>query len=138
MLAYENADKHMDLISSCDCRFLHLSCCDEEIYSKFREAFPDMPLDMIDEEAMRSAPMKERWRKFGELFKRKIPDYNFGTLLRCNVEGEYDSPNTILGKSLVILIYQFAIGEILIVPKIQFLAIEIARNREGFNGRIRG
>ncbi|KFD63533.1 hypothetical protein M514_24246 [Trichuris suis] len=100
MLAYENADKHMDLISSCDCRFLHLSCCDEEIYGKFREVFPDMPLDMIDEEVMRSAPMKERWRKFGELFKHKVEDYNF-------------------------------------VPKIQFLAIEIARNREGFNGRMR-
>jgi hypothetical protein len=45
-------------------------------------------------------------------------DYNFGSLLRLNAAVDYSDANTA------------------IVPRIQFLAIEIARNREGYNNHI--
>lgn len=48
-----------------------------------------------------------------------MQDYSFGTLLRKDCEGEYTEENSIL------------------VPRIQFLAIELARNREGYNNGIR-
>lgn len=59
------------------------------------------------------------WRPFCEQFKEEVEDYSFGTLLRLDCSGEFSEENTTL------------------VPRIQFYAIEIARNREGFNDVIR-
>lgn len=44
-----------------------------------------------------------------------MEDYSYGTLLRLNSQKEYTEDNSIL------------------VTRIQFLAVEIARNRQGFN-----
>lgn len=55
------------------------------------------------------------WRPFCENYKEKVEDYNMGTLLRVDATGDYNEENTTL------------------VPRIQFFAIEIARNREGHN-----
>lgn len=62
---------------------------------------------------------KVKWRMFCERFKDIIEDYNFGTLLRTDCAGEYSENNSML------------------VPRIQFLAIELARNREGLNDGLR-
>lgn len=53
------------------------------------------------------------------MYKSKLENYNFATLLRLQCDGDYTPENTT------------------IAPKIQFYAIEIARNREGFNDVIR-
>lgn len=44
-----------------------------------------------------------------------VEDFNYGTLLRLNCSQGYTEENTIFA------------------PRIQFFAIEIARNREGYN-----
>ena len=47
--------------------------------------------------------------------KEVVEDFNFATLLRLDCTGDYSEANTIL------------------VTRAQFVAIEIARNREGLN-----
>ncbi len=58
---------------------------------------------------------KPKWRQFCNDMKDVIEDYNFATLLRLDSRSDYCESNSI------------------IVPRAQFIAIEIARNREGFN-----
>ena len=96
-----------------------LSPCDNEIYTAFRKEFPDMKVDVLDEmKDLKSDAMKKQWREFCEAHKH-VEDYSFATLLRLNSSGEYDEQNSV------------------IVTKIQFYAIELARNREGHNSSIR-
>lgn len=64
---------------------------------------------------MKSKEGKEKWRKFIKEYEKKISDYNFGTILRVSPGVEYDQDTTI-----------FAM-------RMQFYAIEIARNRAGLN-----
>lgn len=61
----------------------------------------------------------QKWRPFCESFKDVIEDYNFATLIRIDSTKDYSEENTI------------------IVPRIQFYAIEIVRNREGHNKKIK-
>jgi len=117
--AYENAQVHMSLISSCDPRFLKLSDQDDEIYEDFRKQFPNFPIEIVSEEALKSPEANMEWRNFMEKFKTIVEDYNFGSLLRLDANGLYDSDNTTL------------------VPRVQFLAVEVARNREGVNSKLR-
>lgn len=49
----------------------------------------------------------------------KVEDHSFGTLLRLDCREDYSEANSTL------------------VPRIQFYAIELARNREGHNNCIR-
>jgi len=46
---------------------------------------------------MKSPEGKTRWRKFIAPFEKVIEDYNFGTLMRLDVAGEYTEANTIFG-----------------------------------------
>lgn len=78
-----------------------------------------MSVGVLDEEKdFKSENAKVRWRKFIENFN-KLDDYNFGTLLRADASKECDPDNSIF------------------VVRIQFLAVEIARNREGCNDAIK-
>ncbi|VDN09805.1 unnamed protein product [Dibothriocephalus latus] len=52
-------------------------------------------------------------------FEDVIEDFNQGTLLRLDANKGYDEANTC------------------VVPRIQFLALEIARNRQGLNDRVK-
>ena len=70
---------------------------------------------MIDEEDLKSETAKTEWRSFCQKYEKIVDNYNLGVLIRQNCRGEYSEENSI-----------FAI-------RIQWLAIEIARNREGFN-----
>lgn len=63
--------------------------------------------------------MLQMWRPFCEQFKDEVEEYSFGTLLRLDCTDEFSQENTTL------------------VPRIQFYAIEIARNREGSNDVVR-
>lgn len=68
---------------------------------------------------MKNPEGKTKWRVFCEKFAKAIEDYSFGTLIRADASRGYDEHNSIL------------------VPRIQFYAIEIARNREGVNDDLR-
>jgi len=95
---------------------LRLTKFDDEIHEHFKKEFPDFdPADTIDEERMKSKQGKEEWRKFIAEYEKKVDDYNFGTMLRSNPKFEYGEKETI-----------FAV-------RMQFYAVEIARNRAGLN-----
>lgn len=95
---------------------LKLTKYDDEIYTKFREHFPDFDARArINEDDMKSAQGKEKWRGFIKLYEDRVEDFNFGTMLRADAGKEYNEEDTI-----------FAV-------RMQFYAIEIVRNREGVN-----
>lgn len=106
---------HFNLISSVPPRRLKLSKKDDLIYHQFREDFPDFKVNLISIDDLKSNEAKAKWRSFCEKFKESVEDYNFATLLRLDCNQDYNEKNT------------------LVTPRIQFLAIEIARNREGHN-----
>jgi len=99
---------------------LRLTRMDDEILEHFHKDFPEFdPAETIDEDKMKSKEGKERWRNFCNVYdekgEKKIEDFNFGTMLRKNAKFEYGEKETM-----------FAV-------RMQFYAIEIARNRAGLN-----
>lgn len=72
----------------------------------------------IDKRALIHGVHFQKWRDFCEHFK-SVDDYSFATLLRLDCTGDYTEENSI------------------IVTKIQFYAVELARNRSGLNDEIR-
>jgi len=95
---------------------LRLTKIDDEIYEHFKKEFPDFDTSAtINEDEMKSKAGKERWRNFINTYENKVDDYNFGTMLRASSKTEYGQDETI-----------FAV-------RMQFYAVEIARNREGLN-----
>ena len=113
--AFRHTEVYFKLISNIECTKLNLTKHDDEIHSQFLMAFPRVPVAVLDEDRMKSVSAKRRWRAFCNLFEHHIDDYNFGTLLRLDCKEGYSESNTML------------------VPRVQFLAIEIARNRLGLN-----
>ncbi|KAL2117623.1 hypothetical protein VTJ04DRAFT_7283 [Mycothermus thermophilus] len=95
---------------------LRLTKYDDEIYEHLKRDFPEFdPAETIDEDKMKSKEGKERWRNFMMAYEKKIDDFNFGTMLRANPKWEYGKDETIF------------------VPRMQFYAVEIARNKLGLN-----
>lgn len=98
---------------------LRLTRLDDEIYEHFKKEFPDFdPAEELNEDTMKSKEGKEKWRNFSMVYEKgdqKIEDYNFGTMLRKSAKTEYGENETM-----------FAV-------RMQFFAIEIARNRAGLN-----
>uniref|UniRef100_A0A8C0EVJ3 Polysaccharide biosynthesis domain containing 1 n=1 Tax=Bubo bubo TaxID=30461 RepID=A0A8C0EVJ3_BUBBB len=86
-----------------------------QIYGEFRKTFRDLKIDVLDPEELKSEPAKEKWRPFCLRFEGVVEDFNYGTLLRLDCRKDYTEENTIFA------------------TRIQFFAIEIARNREGCN-----
>jgi hypothetical protein len=99
-----------------------LSSIDGAIHSHFRSAFPTLNVSVLSDAALKSAAAKLLWRNFCTAYSDNpaVKDFNFGTLLRLDARFDYDNPDNVT-----------------IVPKIQWLAIEIARNREGKNDALR-
>ncbi|ODA79544.1 hypothetical protein RJ55_05138 [Drechmeria coniospora] len=95
---------------------LRLTKMDDDIYNHLKQEFPEFdPAAVVDEDEMKSPKGKERWRKFMMAYEKLIDDYNFGTMVRNSAKVEYDEASTIF------------------VPRMQFYAIEIARNKAGLN-----
>ncbi|VEL07126.1 unnamed protein product [Protopolystoma xenopodis] len=114
--AYQHAEIHFNLLCALpDTRLLKLTSLDDVIYQRFEEIFNGMELKSMDELQLKSESSKATWRDFCNEFKEKVDDFNFATLLRLDASKGYDATNTC------------------IVPRIQFLTIEIARNRRGLN-----
>lgn len=102
-----------------DTRWLRLTPHDDLIYTHFRQDFPDLDVSYINESEIKNNTNKAKWRAFCEKFKTIVEDYSFGTLMRADAKGDYSEQNTML------------------VPRVQFYAIEIARNREGLNNEVK-
>jgi len=102
---------------------LRLTPVDDSIYSHFRSNFPHLEISQLTDEMLKNPSAKSLWNLFCMHYKDHslIKDYNFACLLRLNSEGTYEQQENVT-----------------IVPKIQFLAIEIARNKEGKNNKIQG
>ena len=113
--AMDFADIHYDLLQSIDSRYLKLTHIDNRIHEAFMATFPDLNIEVIDENELKNETAKLKWRHFCDQFKPLIEEHNFGTLLRLNVKGGYTEENTTFSY------------------KLQFLAIEIARNKAGLN-----
>lgn len=95
---------------------LRLTKMDDDILEHFKKEFPDFnPAETINEDKMKSKEGKERWRTFMNQYEKKIDDFNYGTMLRSNPKFEYGEKEAI-----------FAM-------RMQFYAVEIARNRAGLN-----
>uniref|UniRef100_A0A3Q1GMT1 Polysaccharide biosynthesis domain containing 1 n=1 Tax=Acanthochromis polyacanthus TaxID=80966 RepID=A0A3Q1GMT1_9TELE len=118
MKAYNHAEVYFNLISSVDPKFLKLTKLDDKIYSTFRESFKDLDVKVLTHDQLKSDTAKERWRPFCNQFEGLVEDFNFGTLLRLDCEKDYVEDNTVFA------------------TRIQFFAIEIARNREGLNNTV--
>ncbi|KAJ4992693.1 hypothetical protein SVAN01_01739 [Stagonosporopsis vannaccii] len=95
---------------------LRLTKLDDEIYEHFQKEFPDFDASAtINEDEMKSKAGKERWRNFINQYEKKVDDFNFGAMLRASPKTDYTQDGTI-----------FAV-------RMQFYAVEIARNRQGLN-----
>lgn len=95
---------------------LRLTKFDDDIYEHLKKDFPEFDANAtINEDDMKSKEGKERWRKFINEYEKKVEDFNFGTMLRASPKTEYSQDGTIF------------------VVRMQFYAIEIARNRQGLN-----
>ncbi|XP_037935043.1 protein PBDC1 [Teleopsis dalmanni] len=112
--AMEHAEVHFNLLVSVHPSCIRLTPFDDQIYQTFRQDFPDLKIDVLTDDILKSTDAKNRWRQFSQKFS-KLEDYSYGTLLRADAKDRFCPENALL------------------VVRIQFLAIEIARNREGLN-----
>ena len=98
---------------------LRLTRMDDDILEHLHKDFPEFdPAETLNEDKMKSKEGKERWRNFMNVYEKgdkKVEDYNFGTMLRRDPKTEYGQDETM-----------FAV-------RMQFYAIEIARNKAGLN-----
>ncbi|ORX33935.1 putative polysaccharide biosynthesis protein [Kockovaella imperatae] len=118
----EHLEAYERLISGIPPRNLKLTPMDNELHENFLSTFPEYAspeaLRNLNEDEMKSAKGKERWRNFILPYEKRLKDYNFGTLVRKDSDRGYAEDNSIL------------------VTRTQFFAIEIARNRAGLNDKI--
>lgn len=114
--AGQHAETYFNLMSSLTQEQrsnLRLTKIDDEIHKDFRMRFPNLDLHKLNMKDLKSD--LTHWRAFLSDYEERVPDWNFATLLRMDASTEYGPYNAE------------------VVPRVQFLAIEIARNREGAN-----
>lgn len=119
-----HAQTYWNILSKRKGSELRLTSRDDEIYNHLLTAFPEFETNpeygkIINENEMKSVEGKKRWREFMNTYERTVDDFNFGTLLRADSSKEYSEENTIF------------------VPRMQFYAVEIFRNRNGINDWIK-
>ncbi|EMR61992.1 putative duf757 domain-containing protein [Eutypa lata UCREL1] len=114
--AVQHLETYWAILEKVKGSLLRLTKYDDEIYEHLKRDFPDFdPAATINESEMKSKSGKDRWRKFMMVYEKTINDYNFGTIMRTNPKFEHEEHTTIF------------------VPRMQFYAVEIARNRAGLN-----
>ncbi|GAA5891754.1 hypothetical protein JCM8208_002874 [Rhodotorula glutinis] len=121
--AIEQAETFFKLITKVKPSTLkRLTKWDEEIVEAFLQNFPEYnfadKLKVLNEDEIKSANGKRRWREFMMPFEKKVDEYNFGTLIRLDCTKDYSQENSMFGYRL------------------QFYAIEILRNRKGLNDAV--
>jgi hypothetical protein len=112
----QHMDVYRSILSKVKGSEIRLTKMDDEIYEHLKKDFPEFdPAQPVDEDAMKSPGGKKRWRDFMMKYEKTVDDYNFGTMVRADPKTEYTQEGTIF------------------VPRMQFYAIEIARNKNGLN-----
>ena len=94
----------------------------------FRKTFPSLSVGMLSEWDLKNDMVKQTWRRFLNSHEtwaqaRGVPmveEWNSITLLRGESSGSYDEQNNVM-----------------IVPRLQFRCIELAREDEGLNDDVR-
>ncbi|EIE89950.1 hypothetical protein G6F46_003891 [Rhizopus delemar] len=117
--AMHHAETYFKLISAIDPRQLRLTNIDDEILKDFEETFPEIDVVHLDEEQFKSPAGKEKWRNFVNKYEKRVNEFNFGSLIRIDCREDYTEQNTMFG------------------VRMQFYAIEIARNKKGLNDSLR-
>lgn len=112
---HRHAEVYMKIIKTVDPAKIKLTNFDDIIYRQYKRLFKDVRIDVLQDDDFKTKDAKNKWRPFCEKFKGKIEDYNFGTLIRRDCSEEYSEENCF------------------VVPRIQFIAIELARNKMGLN-----
>ncbi|RUS23360.1 putative polysaccharide biosynthesis protein [Endogone sp. FLAS-F59071] len=110
-----HAETYFKLISSYDASKLRLTKIDDEIYEDFELTFPEINVAHLNEDDFKSNDSKEKWRPWINKYEKRVNDFNFGSLLRIDPTEDYTKENT------------------LFASRMQFYAIEIARNKKGLN-----
>lgn len=117
--AVQQAETYWGLLEKIPGSRLKLTKYDNEILDELFKHFPEFEspdyVKNIDEESLKNAIAKERWRKYLKLFEGKVEDYNFGTLVRTSSDDFYTQEGTIF------------------VLRLQFYCIELCRNKYGLN-----
>jgi hypothetical protein len=99
MKSIQHMMTYWQLLSGIPGSKLKLTKIDDDIYTHFKEEFPDFdPAVPIDEDHMKSKVGKEKWRQFISRYEHTVTDYNFGTMLRISPKTEYGEKETIFGK----------------------------------------
>lgn len=125
--AVEHLQTYWSLLEKVPGSKLRLTRFDQDIVDHLLKEFPEFEdpefAKVVDEDWMKSPEGKKRWRAFineYEKGEKEVDDFNFGTLLRRDSSKEYSEENTMF------------------VPRMQFYAVEILRNRLGLNDWISG
>jgi hypothetical protein len=121
MKAMEHAEVYFNLLCSVEPARLKLSGSqelDDRIYKDFKESFPNLHFGKLTEDDLKNEKAKVEWREFSNRYK-DVEDFSLGSLMRMDSTKDYSEENTMLA------------------IKIQFFAIEIARNRDGLNDSLR-
>ena len=75
MILTVRSNLFLQILCSVDPRQIpRLSPCDDDIYAKFRESFPDLKVGALKEADLKSESAKKEWREFCEGFKH-VEDY---------------------------------------------------------------
>ncbi|KAL1934333.1 hypothetical protein VTP01DRAFT_6515 [Rhizomucor pusillus] len=114
-----HAETYFKLISSIDASKLRLTSIDDEIYKDFEESFPEIDVKHLEDKHFKSPEAKEKWRKWINKYEKRVNEFNFGTLIRIDCREDYTEQNTMFG------------------VRMQFYAVEIARNKKGYNDAVR-
>ncbi|KAI9310100.1 putative polysaccharide biosynthesis protein [Dichotomocladium elegans] len=117
--AMHHAETYYKLISSVDMRKFPLTKIDDEIYADFEATFPEIDVKHLNDAHFKSSEAKEKWRKWINKYEKRVNEFNFGTLIRIDYRDDYLEQNTMFG------------------VRMQFYAIEIARNKKGLNEEMR-
>ncbi|CBY24799.1 unnamed protein product [Oikopleura dioica] len=119
--AFQQAQVHMKLLVAVGPSKMKFSPQDDAIYESFRKEFPKFDVTNVKEdlhEAIKSGENSEQWKNWMEQFKDTLKDSENGSLLRIDPSNGYTTTNST------------------ICVRAQFLAIEIARNKENHNKSI--
>lgn len=89
------------------------------LYKRFRANFPILDCSVVTESALKNEQAKEIWRGWMIASQGIVLDHDMMSLVRVNCEFPYEQWNTIM------------------VSRMQFYCIELARNKEGLNEKVR-
>lgn len=111
----KEAEVHFRMVTAIPPSKMKLTQQDPEIYEQFRKLFPTFNVERINEKNLKN---HESWKQLSSYFEGKVKDVERSCLLRKDATREFGNQNMTL------------------VTRIQFLAIEIARNKEEVNDTI--